>query len=406
MLKVFLSVLLAVTQVFFVLIRHAQDRARVGWAAMTASHTPLWVAQDKGFLAKQGLSVESIFFSAGPPAMQALVAGDLDIVVTSAPNVVNPRLGGADTVMILSIIPTFIDHIVSTASITTTEQLRGKIGSVNRFGSISEMGLRLSLRRLGIDPEKDVKIVPAGGNPERLASISKGISQFTIMSEPFVREAERLGLRNLVSMANLKIPLHGNGVVTREAIIKSKRPMVAKFVRGITEAIYFIKNDKEATKAIIGKYTRFTDPEGLERTYRNHMAVLLDVPYADPVGIKTLLDDMAPRNPKAAAADPKSFVDASFVQEMEASGFIKQLSRSDEAMLPWQLTVLRRSAGYCGFNWRDWNRPHVGLSCPWLPTVFSSSRILGRYPSGYVGTGLCRRDHVQQLLWPDRLAQP
>jgi ABC-type nitrate/sulfonate/bicarbonate transport system substrate-binding protein len=189
------------------------------------------------------------------------------------------------------------------------------------------MGLRLSLRRLGIDPEKDVKIVPAGGNPERLASISKGISQFTIMSEPFVREAERLGLRNLVSMANLKIPLHGNGVVTREAVIKSKRPMVAKFVRGITEAIYFIKNDKEATKAIIGKYTRFTDPEGLERTYRNHMAVLLDVPYADPVGIKTLLDDMAPRNPKAAAADPKSFVDASFVQEMESSGFIKQLTK-------------------------------------------------------------------------------
>jgi len=230
-------------------------------------------------------------------------------------------------VMILSIIPTFIDHIVSTANITTTEQLRGKIGSVNRFGSISEMGLRLSLRRLGIDPEKDVQIVPAGGNPERLASISRGISQFTIMSEPFVREAERLGLRNLVSMANLKIPLHGNGVVTREAIIKSKRPMVAKFVRGITEAIYFIKSDKEATKAIIGKYTRFTDAEGLERTYRNHMGVLLDVPYADPVGIKTLLDDMAPRNPKAAAADPKSFVDPSFVQEMESSGFIKQLQK-------------------------------------------------------------------------------
>ena len=305
----------------------AQERVRVGWAAMTSSHTPLWVAQDRGFLAKQGLSVESIFFGAGPPAMQALVAGDLDIVITSAPNVVNPRLGGADTVMILSIIPTFIDHIVSAPSITTTEQLRGKIGSVNRFGSISEMGLRLSLRRLGIDPEKDVKIVPAGGNPERLASISKGISQFTIMSEPFVREAERLGLRNLVSMANLKIPLHGNGVVTREAIIKNKRQMVSRFVRGITEAIHFIKHEKEATKAIIGKYTRFSDPEGLERTYRNHMGVLLDVPYADPVGIKTLLDDMAPRTPKAASADPKSFVDSSFVQEMESSGFIKQLSK-------------------------------------------------------------------------------
>src|SRR5918992_267647 len=303
----------------------AQERVRVGWAAMTASHTPLWVAQDRGFLTKQGLAIESIFFGAGPPAMQALVAGDLDIVVTSAPNVVNPRLGGVDAVMILSIIPTFIDHIISAPSITGPEQLKGKIGSVNRFGSISDMGLRLSLRRLGIDPEKDVKIVPAGGNPERLAAISKGISQFTIMNEPFIKEAERLGFRDLVNMATLKIPLHGNGIVTREAIIKAKRPMVTKFARAVTEAIHYIKADKEGTKAIIGKYTKFTDPDGLERTYKNYTSVLLEVPYADPTGIKTLLDDMAPRNPKAASADPKTFVDASFVQEMESSGFIKQL---------------------------------------------------------------------------------
>jgi len=306
-------------------IGFAQDRVRVGWAAMTASHTPLWVAQEKGFVAKQGLALESIFFGAGPPAMQALVAGDLDIVVTSAPNVVNPRLGGADTVMILSIIPTFIDHIISAANITSPEQLKGKIGSVNRFGSISEMGLRLSLRRLGIDPEKDVRIVPAGGNPERLAAISKGIAQFTIMNEPFIKEAERLGFRDLVNMATLKIPLHGNGIVTREANIKAMRPVVAKFARAITEAIHYIKTDKEATKSIIGKYTKFTDPEGLERTYKNYTSVLQDVPYPDPAGIKTLLDDMAPRNAKAAAADPKIFVDQSFVHEMESSGFIKQL---------------------------------------------------------------------------------
>ena len=303
----------------------AQERVRVGWAAMTASHTPLWVAQERGLFTKQGLVTESIFFGAGPPAMQALIAGDLDIVVTSAPNVVNPRLGGADFVMIMSIIPTFIDHIIAASNIATVEQLKGKSGSVNRAGSISDMGLRLSLRRLGIDPDKDVKILPAGGNPERLASIAKGFTQFTIMNEPFIKEAERLGFRDLVNMATLKIPLHGNGVVTRESIIKTKRPMVSRFARAMTEAIHLVKADKEGTKSIIGKFTRLTDPEGLERTYKNYTSVLLDVPYADPAGIKTLLDDMAPKNPKAAAADPKSFVDASFVQEMEASGFIKQL---------------------------------------------------------------------------------
>jgi ABC-type nitrate/sulfonate/bicarbonate transport system substrate-binding protein len=187
------------------------------------------------------------------------------------------------------------------------------------------MGLRLALRRLGVDPEKDTKIVTAGGNPERLAAISKGIVHFTIMNEPFLKQAERLGFRDLVNIATLKIPLQWNGVVTREATVKARRPMLTRLVRALTEAIHYIKVDKEGTKAVIAKFSRLTDPDGLERTYKKYASVLPETPYPDPAGIKTLLDDMAPKNPKAAAADPKSFVDQSFVQEMEASGFIKQL---------------------------------------------------------------------------------
>ena len=60
-------VLISAITILFLLVSapvvSAQDRARVGWAAMTASHTPLWVAQDKGFFKKQGLVIESIFRS-------------------------------------------------------------------------------------------------------------------------------------------------------------------------------------------------------------------------------------------------------------------------------------------------------------------------------------------------------
>lgn len=67
------------------------------------------------------------------------------------------------------------------------------------------------------------------------------------------------------------------------------------------------------------------DPEGLERAYRDYSSVFPEVPYPTPEGVKTLLDDLAPRNPKAAAADPRAFVDLSLVKELESSGFIKQL---------------------------------------------------------------------------------
>ena len=44
---------------------------------------------------------------------------------------------------------------------------------------------------------------------------------------------------------------------------------------------------------------------------------------ARPEGVKTLLDDMAPRDPRAKAADP--WRDMSFVRELESSGYLKQL---------------------------------------------------------------------------------
>jgi len=305
----------------------AQEKLRLAWAGASPSSSPVWVVQERKLLQKLGVEPEIISISNSPTVLQALLAGEIDAASISVTTLVSSRLAGADTVMILGVVATFVDHIVSASNITKVEQLKGKSGAVNRLGTTSDMGLRLALRRLGIDPERDVKIIPAGGNPERFAALSKGIVQFTIMPEPFVREAEQLGFRDLVDIGTLKIPFWWNGILTRESIIKSKRPLIAKLVRAMTEAIHFLKTNKEGAKAIFTKNLGITNPEGLERAYKAYSNAFPEVPYPVPEGVKTLLDDLAPRNPKAAAADPKSFVDMSFVGELDSSGFIKQLYR-------------------------------------------------------------------------------
>ncbi|MBI1994591.1 MAG: ABC transporter substrate-binding protein, partial [Deltaproteobacteria bacterium] len=283
--------------------------------------------QEKGFLKKQGLDAEVISITASPIALQAMLAGELDVIVTSVTTLVSSRLAGADIVMILGMVPTFVDHIITLPSITRVEHLKGKTGGVNRIGSTSDLGLRLALRKLGVDPEKEAKIITSGGNPERFAALSKGVVQFTIMPEPFVREAEKLGFKDFLDIGSLKIPFWWNAVLTRESIIKAKRPAVLKFARAMTEALHFLKTEKEASKQIFSKNLRITDPESLERAYRAYSVVFPEAPYPTPEGVKTMLDDLAPRNPKAAAADPKSFVDMSLVQQLEKEGFIKQLYR-------------------------------------------------------------------------------
>jgi len=303
----------------------AQERLRLAWAGVSPTNSPIWVIQEKKLLQKQGVEPEIIAISASPTVLQTLLAGEIDAASISVTTLTSSRLAGADTVMILGVVPTFVDHIITTSSITGVEQLKGKNGGVNRLGSTSDLGLRLALRKLGIDPEKDARIIPVGGNPERFAALSKGIVHFTIMPEPFVREAEKLGFRNLVSIGSLKIPFWWNGILTREGIIKAKRPLLMKLTRAMVEAIHYLKTDKEGAKTIIGKNLHMSDPEGLERAYKAYASVFPEVPYPYSDGVKTMLDDLAPRNPKAATADPKTFVDMSFVKELESSGFISQL---------------------------------------------------------------------------------
>jgi ABC-type nitrate/sulfonate/bicarbonate transport system substrate-binding protein len=303
----------------------AQDRLRLAWAGFSPTNSPIWVIEDRKLMQKQGVQPEIIAINASPTVLQTLLANEIDAASISVTTLTSSRLAGADTVMIVGVVPTFVDHIVSLSNVTAVEQLKGKTAGVNRLGSTSDLGLRLALRKLGIDPEKDVKIIPTGGTAERFAALSKGVTQFTIIPEPFLTQAEKLGFRNLYNITDLKIPFWWNGILSREAIVKAKRPLMLKLTRAMVEAIHIIKTEKEYTKGLFKKNLGVSDPEGLERAYKDYSNVFPEVPYPTPDGVKTMLDDLAAKNPKAATADPRAFVDLSLVKEIEASGLIKQL---------------------------------------------------------------------------------
>jgi ABC-type nitrate/sulfonate/bicarbonate transport system substrate-binding protein len=303
----------------------AQEKIRIAWSGASPANAAVWVLQEKRLMQKYAVDPEIIAISASPIVLQALLAGEIDVAATSVATLVSSRLAGADTVMILGMVRTFVDHIITEHNITRPEQLKGKIGGVNRIGSTSDLGLRFALRRLGIDPDKDAKVITAGGNPERFAALSKGVINFTIIPEPFVRQALQLGFRDLFDIGSLKIPFWWNSVLSREAIVKAKRPLLLKFTRAMIEAIHFNKTHKEEAKAIWGKYLKVSDQEGLERAWQAYTAAYPDNLLPTPEGVKTALDDLAPRDPRAAATDARAFVDPSLVREIEATGFIKQL---------------------------------------------------------------------------------
>src|SRR4030095_8608176 len=286
---------------------------------------------------------------------------------------VTSRLAGADVVMILAIVPTFPAHIVTSKSVTDVKQLKGKVGGVGRPGTTTEIGMRLALARLGIDPNVDVKLIPVGNTADALAALSKGVVQFSILVEPFVREAEKLGYKSLVDIGSINIPFHWNGVLTRQSNVQSKSQLIAKFARAMVEAIHIYKTDRESTLKIISKYTQITDPDSLDRTYQAYIKILPEVPFPAPEGVKTFLDYMAASRPEAAKANPKDFVDLSFVQEVQASGFIRQLYGREKKNGHRRSSHYRRRGDYpqpakvrqCGRSrWKDYRRAECRCKSP------------------------------------------
>ena len=131
----------------------AQEKLRLAWAGFSPTNSPIWVMEDRKLLQRQGVDPEIIAINASPTVLQALLANEIEAASISVTTLTSSRLAGADTVMIFGVVPTFVDHIVSLSNITAVEQLRGKSGGVNRLGSTSDLGLRLALKKLGVDPE-------------------------------------------------------------------------------------------------------------------------------------------------------------------------------------------------------------------------------------------------------------
>ena len=97
------------------------------------------------------------------PAVQALTAGAAPVATMSGGLAVGPYLNGLDLVMLAGWCNLNSYQLITRSEIRRVEDLRGKIIGIGRFGAAADWGLRLILRKLGINENKDVQIIQAGG---------------------------------------------------------------------------------------------------------------------------------------------------------------------------------------------------------------------------------------------------
>ena len=306
----------------------AQDKAvkklSFGVSTLSANLWIPWLAKEAKIFDKNGLDVDTVLFRGSGQTSQAMAGGHLFAASVALPQVMLADLTGADLANVAHGIAVQGSKLLVRPEIRTIEDLKGKKIGISSLGSAGDLIFSYVLRKYGIDPKRDVVWLSVGGTAERLQALFSGAVDAADVSYPADVQAERKGFRVLLD-AKKEVIYPTASVVVRRKTIREDRDSVMRFVRSYVEGVAFLKQNKEFSQKVLGKYLRTKDPEYLEGAYNMYKQDFIAAPYPITKNLEMIYEIVSSRNPEIRGHKPEEFVDASFVAELDKSGFIKKL---------------------------------------------------------------------------------
>jgi ABC-type nitrate/sulfonate/bicarbonate transport system substrate-binding protein len=199
---------------------------------------------------------------------------------------------------------------------------------ITRYGSSTDMLLRLSLEKWGFKPEVDVPILQMGGVPPILAGMESRKIVGGPLSLPTLARAKQEGYRELADVADLVPDYQVAGVVTRRAFIKQNPEVVRGFVKAIAEAMALFRNDPESVGKVMKERLKISDPLVIAETQKDYPRYMPKIPYPGRAGIAVIKAFLDKSEPAVRPLSIDDQIDNQFVRELEESGFFNSLYRA------------------------------------------------------------------------------
>jgi NitT/TauT family transport system substrate-binding protein len=316
---------------FLVLTAIAEaEPLRIAYTSIAVVYGPLWLTNDAGIFKKYNIDPEFIYIAGGPPSLQALIAGDVQIAFTAGGATVAANLQGSDAVLLGASIDSLPFELWSIPDIKHPEQLKGTRLGVSRIGATTDFIARYLLKKWNLQPDKDVAIFQTGSGPQVFAALKGGSVQSGVLSTgPETLNAEAAGYFRLadVSASGLVYPF--GPFAARQAFVKSHGDLVMRFMKAYVEGIHRFKTDKAAALAVLEKYTKQKPTPAAEKIYELYATKYFKrAPEATAPAVQTILEELSATRSLPPGVAPQRFVESRFIRELIASGFVDSLYKS------------------------------------------------------------------------------
>ena len=317
----------------FIGIGHAQEKQleplTISYASVSGTRAPLWIAKDLGLFEKYGLGGNLVYIASGVTSVSALLGGSVQVIAASGSSAVSAAARGAPIAIIASLGP-IAYKLIAHPSITSIQGLKGKVIGSSRAGAGSDYALLRLLPKLGLQPGKDVYIIPTGlsESDRRLLIMLQGKIDATIATDDNLLQLELRGQKVsvLADFLDAGVYTTGSDISTSRQFLKERRRDLKAFVMALTEAISIGKNNKEQTFRVYRKYMKIDDPRLLESMHKNYLLRTIPArPFPREEALQNDIEDLSYTYPQLKGRRIEEFTDLSLVKELESEGFFARL---------------------------------------------------------------------------------
>jgi ABC-type nitrate/sulfonate/bicarbonate transport system substrate-binding protein len=287
-------------------------------------HLPLFYARDTGIFAAHGLDVVLLPLGGGPPAASALQTDETQIADITGSEIISSNTGGADTIVIATLVPVYPYVFEVAKDIDSVESLKGKIVAVRATGDATDVATRVTLKKLGLEPDRDVTLLAVQQEGARMAGLLSGQICCTVAQPQDQLLLEAQGFHPLFDLSALGLPNSQGVIGVKRTYANTNRDVVQRFVDAVVEGIAKAKRDRSGAMSVLKAQLKLEDDKVVAATYDYFMGkVVPNLPLPTPEQFAESVSLLSERNEKVKGFDISKYLDPSFVKSAEARGLDK-----------------------------------------------------------------------------------
>jgi NitT/TauT family transport system substrate-binding protein len=210
---------------------------------LSATVTSFYIAVEKGFFKEQGLDIKLVRMP-GDVMVRAVTSGNVAFGTAFSSGALGAARGLPVKIVVGTLQkPIFTLYARQESRVRKTLDLKGKKVGITGFGTATDHAARTILQHHGLEPAREVALIPLKSIPNLLAGIQSGSVDAAILFPPYSFRAEKAGMVKLDYLGDI-IEMPNSGIFTSDDVLKRDRELLRKFLSGTLKGIALLLDDR------------------------------------------------------------------------------------------------------------------------------------------------------------------